>query len=160
MSSKKTSKVYEAVFHIVPTVNESTASKVFANVLDFVKKEGRVISSEDVVDMELAYTMFSNGKDGNGKYTRFDNSFFGSIKFESKMAFAVSLREMLYNNENIFRFLILDSVEEDTRIGGDMPADDEEEDNESVDNRKEKKDRKERIEDEKEVVEVEKQVSA
>lgn len=124
MSSKKINKVYELAFHIVPIISESEAKKVFDSVLSFISNEARVISSEEAIDIELAYTMFSKGKDSSGQYARFNNAFFGSIKFESKMEFAVSLRDMVYNNENIFRFLIIESTEDDTRIDDKILSDD------------------------------------
>ncbi len=136
MTNKKTEKVYDVSFHVVPDISEEEAEKVFSGLRDTIARGGEVIDTEELKSMDLAYTIRHNVRQGDGSYNRYNTSYFGSIKFKATQEFAKSLRQDLQSDESFLRFLIIETVAEDTRIGERLPGTDDEEEGEGQDVKK------------------------
>lgn len=106
-------RVYEAGYHILPTVKEEEVEKVTAEIRAAIEKAGGSFIAEGTPQMmKLAYPMYINAA---GKNTEYDRAYFGWIKFECTGAAAVSIHHMLQGNAAILRSIIFKTVREDTR---------------------------------------------
>ena len=107
---------YEIGFHIIPTIEESEAEGIFSLVKTSIEKSGSIISEEKSEVMELAYSI-RHLPAGSTKYNIYDKSFFSSIKFDMEEDKLKSFEEEVKGVENIFRYMIIKTVREDTRFG-------------------------------------------
>ena len=126
MANKKDSKIYEASFHIIPTLSMEDGAKVCAGIRDGIAGIGEILSTEDMREVDLAYTIRHMVRQGDGSYNRYDTAYFGSVKFTASPSDAEKLRGMLRADDSILRFLIMETVAEDTRISSVLPGTEEE----------------------------------
>lgn len=131
MGNKNTEKVYEVSFHLVPTLDADGVSKAFARVKDAISGVGKVISEESPVLRDLAYTIRHTVRQRDGSYDRFDEAHFGSVKFSSPRGGVKRVEQSLSDDDEVLRFLVLETVAEDTRIGEVLPGDEVEEEADS-----------------------------
>ena len=144
MTNKKVRKIYEAGLHLVPTAEEGKVSSVFEDVKASVASESEILSEEVPHLQQLAYTV----RQSDGTYSRYDEAYFGSIKFRASQEGMMKIKQSMQGNENILRFIVLEAVEEDTRIGETLPGEEVEE--EEVEKKEvEKKEVEEEVEEKK-----------
>ena len=127
MSTKLDTKVYEASFHIASDQKDAQVESIFASIKEYIEKNGTIIEEHAPEKVDLAYTMFSKFKNQDGQYLRYDSAFFSSIKFKSSPEVANTLRTMLQESEHVIRFIILNTIEQSTRIGDILPGEEPEE---------------------------------
>ncbi len=112
ISEKGDLKVYEVGFHVVPTTAEDDIASVVNAVRDVIESvAGMIISEGSPAMVQLAYSMdhiVSNKK------SVFDSAYFGWIKFQTTPENIIKIKEGLEKNNDIFRFLIINTVKEDT----------------------------------------------
>jgi ribosomal protein S6 len=107
-------QVYEVGFHIVPTVEEGNLGVQ----VDFIKSliesnDGTFITEEFPKNIDLAYTIVKNIE---GKIKKFDNAYFGWMKFEMKTDSIINVKEGLDLNKEVLRYLIIKTVKESTLV--------------------------------------------
>ena len=156
MSNKKVTKIYEAGLHLIPTIEKDKVSGVFEEIKKAITaEEGSEILSENQPELQnLAYTIRHTVRQGDGSYNRYDESYLGSVKFRATREGVVGVKKSLQGNESILRFIVLETPEEDTRIGEKLPDEEAEEAAEAeaeavkaAENKKDGEDKKEETED-------------
>jgi ribosomal protein S6 len=106
-------RVYEAGYHISPSVKEEDIESTVAGIRAVVEKAGGSFIAEGApVLTKLAFPIF--GMD-EGKSHEFDRGFFGWLKFESSLEAADELRETLTKHPSVFRSMVFRTVREETR---------------------------------------------
>ena len=104
--------VYELGFLLVPDITEEKLPEMFGNLKDAIVAKGAVaISEEFPKHIPLAYTM---EKTINNKIERFNNGYFGWIKFELEGQKAAELESMLRLRTDVIRHLLVSTVRENT----------------------------------------------
>ncbi|PIT96877.1 hypothetical protein COT82_00745 [Candidatus Campbellbacteria bacterium CG10_big_fil_rev_8_21_14_0_10_35_52] len=105
-------QVYELGFHIIPSVEENNIAGEINSIKSAIEKLGGIFVAEGFPKLiTLAYTMT---KDIDGKRYKFDNAYFGWIKFEIGKDNIIKVQELIDSNNNILRFLIIKTVREST----------------------------------------------
>lgn len=127
MAVKEKEKVYEAGVHYVPTLEPSDAEKKLAEIKDVVSSQGTVLGEEAVQKQDLAYTIRHKVRRQTGTYDRYNESYFGSVKFLTSQEVVRNLQERLHGDEQVLRFLIVETVKDSTRIGPVLPDEEEKE---------------------------------
>jgi ribosomal protein S6 len=117
-------KLYELGFHIVPTAGEEKATEAFSVIKEIISKNGEVVKSADPKAMKLAYTII---KKIGGKNTRFDESYFAWIKFTASSESIESIKEEIDSNEEILRYIIVKTVDDDEHSTAKLVQEEEEE---------------------------------
>lgn len=103
---------YEVGYHIVPAVSAENLPNEIENIKNFITKEGAAIISEEFPKMrELAYSI---KKTMSGAKRNFDTAYFGWIKFDAGEASIAKIKKFFDENENILRFLLINTVKENT----------------------------------------------
>ena len=113
-------RIYELGYHLVPTIAEENiqaASKAVRGMVERIAKE--IIAEENPVFIDIAYTIV---KTVDHKNKRFDNAYFGWIKFEGDPAGIAELEEGLKKDENVLRYLVVKTLREDTFIAKTFTA--------------------------------------
>ncbi len=106
--------VYELGFQLVPTIaDEHVASQMDAIKATISKHKGVFISEDFPKLKPLAYTM---AKTIGSKKQKFDQAYFGWVKFETASNNIPSLKTELDKNENILRSMIIVTVRENTLV--------------------------------------------
>ena len=104
--------VYEISFNISPFLSEEDLAQEYGKIKENLSKAGAVFISEQYPkQIELAYTMervISNKKN------KFNQAFFGWVKFEITADGLASFEETLKTDENLIRYLIIQTVRENT----------------------------------------------
>ncbi len=117
------SRVYELGYLLVPTIKEEAVGASYGNLKELiVTLGGEVITDEMPKQIGLAYTMekvISNVR------SKFDQAYFGWIKFNMEPSKVEEAKKKLDLNAEIIRFLIIKTVKENTIaakrfIGRDM----------------------------------------
>ena len=127
MANKNEEKVYEVSFHLVPSIDKDKVPAVFERVKGVVSEKGEVLSEEQPVLRDLAYTVRHTVRQRDGSYNRYDEAYFGSVKFRALRSATAQIELALHEDEEVLRFLLLETVAEDTRIGEVLPGDEPEE---------------------------------
>lgn len=105
-------QVYELGYMLVPTLSEEEVRAYFTNLKDMItSKGGEFISEEMPRLMPLAYEMTKVISNVNHK---FNDGYFGWIKFEMSTEEILNLKAQLDLESNIIRFLIIKTVRENT----------------------------------------------
>lgn len=101
-------KIYEVGYLLLPNINENNISDEVSKIRDITEKNDGVFLSGGMPEMKaLAYSMI---KTIGGKKQKFDNAYFGWIKFESDSI--NEIKEDLDNMKNILRHLIVTTTKE------------------------------------------------
>lgn len=101
--------VYEVGFHVVPTVGDDGV----ASVVDQIRSAlgtAEIISDSFPVKVRLAYTV---ERSTAGKREKYDDAYFGFIKFALDREAIPALEEALRTNRNVLRFLLIETTRED-----------------------------------------------
>lgn len=107
------SRVYEAGYHIKPTVKEEDLDKVVGGIRSIIEKAGGSFIAEGApVLTRLSYPMTVREGEKNIEY---DRAYFGWIKFESTTETALSLEAALKRSADMVRSIVFRTVREDTR---------------------------------------------
>ena len=106
-------RVYEAGYHILPTVQEGDVDKVVAQIRSEIEKLGGTFIAEGAPSlMKLAFSM--DKREGE-RHTAYDRGYFGWLKFEASTDSANKLMEVLKANPQILRSIVYKTLREDTR---------------------------------------------
>jgi ribosomal protein S6 len=106
-------RIYEAGYHIVPTVKEEDVEKVVSGVRSEIEKLGGTFIAEGAPAlMKLSFDM--DKREGE-KHVGYDRGYFGWLKFEAGTHAAKELTVSLQNNPQILRAIVFKTVREDTR---------------------------------------------
>ncbi len=106
-------RVYEAGYHVVPTVKEEDVEKVVARIRAEIEKLGGSFIAEGAPSLiKLAYDM--DKREGE-KLVGYDRSYFGWLKFEASTDSAAKLTAFLNTDASILRSIVFKTVREDTR---------------------------------------------
>ena len=109
---EKELKVYEVGYLLLPYVQEADLAREVDLIKTAIADAGGVVfSDENPRLMNLAYPM---SKVFNNKKTKFENAYFGWIKFDGDPKFAGKLKKAMDLNPNVLRFIILKTVRENT----------------------------------------------
>lgn len=105
-------QVYEAGFHIIPTVSEDVVTQKVAEIRSLIESNGGAIISEEFPKSRaLAYTLV---KASAGANKRYHSAYFGWFKFEAPSEAAGAVKKGLDNADYILRHLIVKTVRENT----------------------------------------------
>lgn len=112
-------RVYEVSYLLLPFITEEDIPKEAGRVKEHVSLAGDTIFSEEEPKLiKLAYPMF---KTISNKNTKFDNAYFGWVKFEGEAENIAKVKKSLENNENVLRFLILKTTKESAVVRKPFP---------------------------------------
>ncbi len=105
-------KIYEVGYFIVSSISEEKALEEMEVIHSIIIKAGGEIISNDVPKMKpLAYTMI---KTTSGRNIRYNEGYFGWVKFEIQSLLIDSIKKALDSDENILRYLLVTTVRENT----------------------------------------------
>ena len=148
MATKKTNKVYEVSFHLLPTVGKQLEKKFEEIKNNITAKGGEVLESVAPEQVDLAYTIRHSVRKQDGSYSRYDEAYFGSVKFKASQESVRNVRQEFQADNDILRFLIVETVEGNTRIGPKLPGVEDEPKEEDADSRRRPRGRKRSAEEE------------
>jgi ribosomal protein S6 len=110
--NKDENRVYELGYLLVSTLSEEDVPREYGNLKEVITSMGGALISDEMPRMTtLSYTMM---KVWNNQRTKFDNAYFGWIKFEIDSEKISELKKKLSLNENLIRFLTIKTVRENT----------------------------------------------
>lgn len=125
MANKPTQNIYEVGFHIIPVLSDEEAVEMYAGIRAKIAEKGEVLGEDVPERIPLAYTIRHNVRRSDGSYARYDEAYFCSVKCRVPQEFAGTLRQDLGGNEHVLRFLITETVADDTRVGFVPPGSEE-----------------------------------
>ncbi len=106
-------RIYEVGYHIVPDTKEEDLDQVVAGIRSVVERgNGSFIAEGAPSLMKLAYPIFVRTGEKTAEY---DRGYFGWIKFEAPVAVVQMLDAALKQSKDVFRFIVFQTVREDTR---------------------------------------------
>ncbi len=112
------SKVYELGYLLVASLpDEKIVDEVAALKELLVKNGSDIISSEDPILIDLAYSMVKVVSTQRQKYNR---GYFGWIKFDTEAEAIASIQKALDLSPTVLRYLIVKTVRENTLLNGKM----------------------------------------
>ena len=112
-SEEAISRIYEAGYHIVPSVKEEDVDQVVAGIRSEIEKQGGSLIAEGAPSlMKLSYDMEQRVGE---KLVAHDRGYFGWLKFEAGTHAAKALTDALNGNKQIFRAIVFKTIREDTR---------------------------------------------
>jgi len=110
-SPKETRPIYEIGFHVVASADEANAAKVAEAIRAQIEKgDAEIIAEGAPARMRLAYTV---ERATSGHHEKFDEAYFGFIKFATERDNIPALEAWLRSNREILRFLLVETVRED-----------------------------------------------
>jgi ribosomal protein S6 len=122
--------VYEVGYLVMPSVSLELLPREVDAIRSIIEKVGGEIISEGAPEMRpLAYTMI---KVIGATHPRFDAAYFGWIKFEATKESIGEVKKVLDGIEKIVRFLLIETVRENTLYGAKILKDKEESDKPEV----------------------------
>ena len=103
--------VYEVGFHVLPTVEEGNVG----GVIEAIRSELGIHNAEIIAEqfpqkIALAYTI---ERATSGKREKYNDAYFGSLKFATEREYIPALEELLRGNKNILRYLLVETVREE-----------------------------------------------
>jgi ribosomal protein S6 len=103
-------RIYEAAFHVIPSVEEAEAAAVAAEIRSLIEsKGGKAIGGEAPQLMHLAYEM---QKDIDRKRHTYTSAYFGWVVFESTGEAAHDIKKSIEANKNVLRSLVIKTAKE------------------------------------------------
>ena len=104
------SRIYEAAFHVVPSLDEAGAEAEVAEIKSFIVSHGgTIIGSGEPMLMALAYEV---QKDIDRKRHTFNRAYFAWFVFEASPEAAHAIKEMLGARATLVRSLLIKTVKE------------------------------------------------
>lgn len=111
--------IYEIGFLLVPTIAEENVPAEFQDIKSILEKHGGEFISEDFPKLRsLAYRMAVALE---GKKSKFDQAYFGWVKFEAATEEISKIKAELDHNPHIIRSLVISTVRESTLSAQKMP---------------------------------------
>jgi ribosomal protein S6 len=105
--------IYEVGYHIVPTVGEDGLSSEVGSVRSAIEDNGGAVFAEEwPKQMTLSYPI---SKDIDRKRHKFNESFFGWMKFEGTPDTAGAVNAILPTNKHMLRFVVIKTVREEVK---------------------------------------------
>ncbi|MCC2631058.1 MAG: Ribosomal protein [Candidatus Paceibacter sp.] len=112
MNNDKRVKVYEVGYLLLPTIPEEHLATEVQNIKSVIEKHEGAFITEDFPKLRpLAYEM---RKSSAGQSHKFDKAYFGWIKFEVNGSSVPALTKELEKNQNILRFMVINTIRENT----------------------------------------------
>ena len=112
MKTNEDANVYELAYLLVPSIVEEELVAEAAALKDAVAAFGASFVSEEAPKLiDLAYQM---ERDIANKKHKFNNGYFGWMKFELDPAQVALLNESLGRNDKLIRYMIISTVAEST----------------------------------------------
>ncbi len=113
-------RIYELGYHLVPTLGVEQIPKASGAVRGMIERISKDIIAEELpVFIDLAYQVV---KTINHKNKRFDDAYFGFIKFEAFPEDISKLEEELKKDENVLRYLVIKAFRENTFVSKKFPS--------------------------------------
>lgn len=113
-------RIYELGYHLVPTLSEEQIPKASGAVRGMIERISKDIIAEELpVFIDLAYTIV---KTIEHKNKRFDEAYFGWVKFEANPESIALLEEALKKDENVLRYIVVKTLRENTFISKKFPS--------------------------------------
>ncbi len=113
-------RIYELGYHLVPTLGAEQIPKVSGAVRGMIERISEDIIAEELpVFIDLAYQVI---KTINHKNKRFDDAYFGFIKFEASPEDIAKLEDELKKDENVLRYLVVKAFRENTFVSKKFPS--------------------------------------
>lgn len=113
-------RVYELGYHLVPTIAEEQIPQVSGAVRGMIEAvSGTIIAEETPVFIDLAYQIV---KTVEHKHKRFNDAYFGFIKFEAGPEGIATLEEALKKDDNVLRYLVVKTLKENTFLSKKFPS--------------------------------------
>ena len=107
-------RVYEVGYLLLPYVQEGDLSAQVGHIKEYIANAGGTVFSEEHPRLiTLAYPMF---KIFSNKKTKFENGYFGWVKFDGDPKTVAQIKKALDNEANVLRFTILKTIRENTLI--------------------------------------------
>lgn len=105
-------RIYEVGYLLVPTLGDEQAPVKYSNLKELVSSLGGSIVSDEAPKMiDLAYQMV---KVISNIRNKFDNAYFGWIKFSMSPEEVLKLKAKLDLDVDVIRFLMIKTVKENT----------------------------------------------
>ena len=105
-------RIYELSFIFSPLLSPEDMVQKFGDLKNLLMVSGARFITEEIPRLiPLAYTMVATI--GNKKY-KFNNGYFGWVKFELNQEGILNLKDSLKTNEDIVRHLLIKTVRENT----------------------------------------------
>ncbi len=113
-------RVYELGYHLVPTIPEEQIPEVSGAVRGMIEQISQDIIAEELpVFIDLAYEVV---KTINHKNKRFEDAYFGWVKFESSPEGIATLEEALKKDENVLRYIVVKTLRENIYLSKKFPS--------------------------------------
>ena|SRR3989339_633586 len=113
-------RVYELGYHLVPTLAEEQIPEASGAVRGMIERISKDIIAEELpVFIDLAYQIV---KTVEHKNKRFDDAYFGWIKFEASPESIAALEEELKKDDNVLRYLVVKTLREETFLSKKFPS--------------------------------------
>ncbi|HEX7724397.1 MAG TPA: 30S ribosomal protein S6 [Candidatus Paceibacterota bacterium] len=114
------SSVYELGFLLAGLPEEKVAAETEAIKGIITKNGGTIIAEESPKNEKLAYTM--RKKLVSGSYQKYDEAYFGWVKFEAASAAVDTIKKAVEALEFTLRIMVITTVRENTYLGKRAPA--------------------------------------
>ncbi len=115
---EKQGKIYELGYLLVPSIAEENVAAEVQNIKSVLESHGAAFITEDFPKLNtLAYSM---PKMVGGQRSKFDKGYFGWIKFETEAEQVPVIKTELDKIEHILRFMIINTVRENTLVSQKM----------------------------------------
>lgn len=104
--------VYELGYHLVPGTDDENISSEVSIIKSAIEKNGGNFIDEGLPKkIKLAYDIVLSE---SGKRQKFSSAYFGWVKFDMELSKIGNLKNILEENKNIIRLLIIKTVKEST----------------------------------------------
>lgn len=104
--------IYEVGYLLVSTIPEEGVGEEVTKLKDTLSENGASFISEEFPKLiDLAYEMTRSIEN---KKQKFNNGYFGWIKFEASSSQAKTIKEILDKDERLIRFILIKTVRENT----------------------------------------------
>jgi ribosomal protein S6 len=114
--STKEPKVYEISYILVPSLPAEKVKETLASFKSLLAKSSAAILEEEAPALiSLAYEMDKSS--GGGSHQRFNEGYFGWIKFECSPSFIEEIRKAFELDPGMLRTMAISTVREKTYLG-------------------------------------------
>ncbi len=115
MENDTTKRLYEVGYLIIPLIPEDKVADEVNMLRSHIENAGGFIESEEQPKMrKLAYEIRQRGI--SSKKARFEDAYFGSMRFKATSDAVVTIQEAFDKNDKILRFLIIKPVKDSPRV--------------------------------------------
>jgi ribosomal protein S6 len=110
-------KIYEVGFHIIPSLTEEKVKEEYDSIKNLIlaREDSELISEGLPQPKNLSYPISKTYKAEKNTYSR---AYFSWIKFSANPEQIVDIKKELDDRELVLRYLIINTVRENTLVGG------------------------------------------